>query len=443
MQRIHIVGIGGAGMSAIARILLLQGNTISGSDRSAGNSLTAALVAGGAIVHQGHAADHVQGADLVLATSAVPDDHVELAAARASGIPVYRRRDYMAQLMRGKKVIAVAGTHGKTTTTAMIVHLLRECSHDPSYIVGGVMANTNTNAGVGSGDAFVIEADEYGDMFHGLRPDVVVLTNLEYDHPDYFTSEAAMLGSFIRFLRIPGETMHPGRLIVCSDSPLALRAAAESSREVTTYGSQGDYRLIGGEPDQFDVMHGDRVIGRVRLDLPGDHNALNALAALLAVDLQPEAFAALATYRSTGRRFEIRGEVNDVVVIDDYAHHPTAIGVTLEAARQRYPGRAVWAVWQPHMYTRTRTLIEDYASAFDAADHVIVTDIYAAREAPIVGVDGSWTASRIRHPDSRYSGGLADTTTLLVSEVLAPAVIVVMSAGDAPQISAGFLSARR
>lgn len=442
MQRIHIVGIGGAGMSAIARILLLQGNIISGSDRSAGNSLTAALVAEGAIVYQGHAAEHVQGADLVLATSAVPDDHVELAAARASGIPVYRRKDYMAQLMRGKKVIAVAGTHGKTTTTAMIVHVLQECGHDPSYIVGGVMANTNTNAGVGSGDAFVIEADEYGDMFHGLRPDVVVLTNLEYDHPDYFASEATMLASFIRFLRIPGETSYPGRLIVCSDSPLAMRAAAESSRDITTYGSQGDYRVIGYESGQFDVAHGERVVGQMRLDLPGEHNAHNALAALLVVDLQPEAFAALAAYRSTGRRFEVRGEVNDVVVIDDYAHHPTAIRVTLVAARQRYPGRAIWAVWQPHMYTRTRALIDDYASAFVAADHVVITDIYAAREAPIAGVDGSWTASRIQHPGACYGGGLADTTALLLREVQAPAVIVVMSAGDAPQISAGFLSAR-
>lgn len=454
-QRVHVIGIGGFGMSAIARILLLRGLTVTGSDRSR-SELAAALAQAGATIHDSHCAEHVQGADMVIATSAVADDHVEIVAARAAGIPVYRRRDVLAALMEGHTVIAVAGTHGKTTTTAMIVHLLRECGRDPSYIVGGVMPNTGTNAGLGEGGVFVIEADEYGRMFHGLKPDVAVLTSLEYDHPDYFVTEADMRQAFADFLvRVTPN----GRLVVCADdaNALAIARAAAGRRDVVTYGvdhpGQVDLSAIKTQINAdgsttFDVQvgfgHLRQVVASARLTVPGLYNVRNALAALAVVDglgvFIPDAAPALRTFASAGRRFELRADVGGVAIIDDYAHHPTAIRVTVEAARQRYPQRMLWVVWQPHMYSRTQRLIDDYATAFAGADHVLVTDIYAAREEPIAGVDAVWAAAQLRDVDARASGSLQHTVRLLRDRVSAPAVILILSAGNAPQIGQDYLA---
>jgi len=458
-EHVHIIGVGGFGMSAIARILLERGFKVSGSDRR-GNDLTGALKRDGAAIYIGHEATHINGADKVIATSAVPDDHIEIVAAYAAEVPVYRRRDVLTALMTDHKVIAVAGTHGKTTTTSMVVHILRECGLDPSYIVGGVMANTGTNAGVGSQPLFVIEADEYGDMFLGLQPDTIVLTSLEYDHPDFFPTEAAMLDKFRAFL----ELLQPGgTLIACVDYPLIrtmLEALPERGHNRITYG-MGEERAASmqvhklqteGSTTTFElhVVTGGQIsinAGPVELAVPGAHNALNAVGALAAVDVHqamlPNAIQAIASFKSTGRRFEIRGEVYDVIVVDDYAHHPTAIKATLQAARQRYPGRIVWAVWQPHMYSRTQQLLDAYRTAFSDADAVVVTDIYAAREEPITGVDGASTAAQIDHANARHAGDLASTAALLLKEVRPNSVIVIMSAGDAPQVGEQFLAGYR
>lgn len=454
-QRVHIIGIGGFGMSAIARILLLRGLDVSGSDRSR-SPLAEALAQAGATIHYGHHGDHVRGAAMVIATSAVPDDHVEIVAAGAAGIPVYRRRDVLAALMEGQTVIAVAGTHGKTTTTAMIVHLLRECGREPSYIVGGVMPNTGTNAGIGEGGVFVIEADEYGHMFHGLRPDVAVLTSLEYDHPDYFATEAEMEQAFADFL---AQVTPGGRLVVCADDGHALAVAREAAgrRDVITYGVDRPDQVNLGAVNihikadgstMFDVQvgfgHLRQVVASARQSVPGLHNVRNALAALAVCDglgvFVPEAVSALVTFANPGRRFDLRADVGGVAIIDDYAHHPTAIRVTVEAARQRYPQRTLWAVWQPHMYSRTQRLIDDYARAFAGADYVLVTDIYAAREEPIPGVDAAWAAAQLRDVDARPSGSLENTVRLLRDNVGAPAVILILSAGSAPQIGQDYLA---
>ncbi len=453
-QQIHIVGIGGSGMSAIARVLLLRGLRVSGSDRQS-SALTEALARDGATIFTGHDAAHVRGADLLLTTSAVPPDHVELAAARAQGIPVYKRNEIMLDLLAGQRVIAVAGTHGKTTTTALVTHILRECGVDPSYIVGGVMGNTGTNAGVGSGGVFVIEADEYDHMFLGLRPDVAVINNIEWDHPDFFKTPDVLYAAFERF----GRLLPPdGTLIAGFDSPLVVKLCAvlQDAFFRFTFGTHErafwrvqDVQTSAAGQTSFTLSSRVGLKFPVRLPLSGVHNALNATAAVLACMAVSNSLTfqqilpALASFKSTGRRFEIRGVAGGVTVVDDYAHHPTAIRLTLEAARARFPGQAIWAVWQPHTYSRTAALLDDYARAFDAADHVLVMDIYAAREQPVPGVDGAGVAAALRHPDARHAGSLVGTTQLLLARVQPPAVIVLLSAGDAPQVGVDYLAARR
>lgn len=453
-QHIHIVGIGGFGMSAIARVLVQQGYYISGSDRRP-NALAIALEQDGATVYQGEDAQRVMGAEMVLASSAVPDEHVELAMARSLDIPVYKRSDVMADIMSGQVGIAVAGTHGKTTTTAMIAHILIETRQSPSYIIGGILRNTGRNAAVGNGAAFVIEADEYDNMFLGLRPQVAVVTTAEYDHPDFFPTPADMIQSFTKFVhRLPDE----GLLIACVDDPTAAIMAHNrlaAGLPVTTYATQNpqaDWRAENIRVDEryqtvFDVVRGGENLGTVQLQIPGEFNAQNALAALIVADQQGLAFddaaSALATFEGAGRRFDARGEAGGVLVVDDYAHHPTAIRVTLEAARQRFPSRTLWAVWQPHMYSRTRMLMDGYLAAFDAADHVLVTDIYAAREDPIPGVSSAEVVAAMTHPSVHHTPTLDNAVDALLATVEPPAVIVIMSAGDAPLIGVNYLKQRQ
>jgi len=332
---------------------------------------------------------------------------------------------------------------------------------DPSYIVGGVMANTKTNAGVGTGDIFVIEADEYDNMFLGLRPNVIVLTSLEYDHPDFFKTPADMLDSFRRFLALlPAE----GHVFANVDDALMRQLLADFGGTVGTYGLSEStaYRAANVYVDMdgytvFDVQarDGDSAeytrMGTARLALPGRHNVLNALGALFVVNMETAGlggliakniYDALETFSGTGRRFEVRGERDGVIVIDDYAHHPTAIKATLTAARERYVGHSVWAVWQPHTFSRTRELLDEYATAFDSADAVLITDVYAARETPPNGFTVTeFTAGivgKIAHRNVTHSPTFEDALRALES-ARGPAVIVIMSAGDAPQIGIRYL----
>lgn len=458
-QHIHLVGIGGAGLSAIARILLGKGYQVSGSDRGT-NAQTEALARDGVTIYQGHDARYVEGADALIISSAVPQDHVEVVAAREQCIAIYKRQDMIADLMTGHRVIAVAGTHGKTTTTSMVAHILRECGHDPSYIVGGVMGSTGTNAAVGSGPHFVIEADEYDNMFHGLNPDIAILTSMEYDHPDFFQSFEVMTESFRTFVE---QLPQDGLLVACAEDEASTRLAVARlihDQPAVTYGldhASARWRALNvrrkDEWTVFDVfsfeeMPGEEYLGTVHLPIPGQHNVLNALAALVVAYREHIPFVlaadALRSFRPAGRRFDVRGEAGGVAVIDDYAHHPTAIRVTLEAARSQYPDRQIWAVWQPHTYSRTAALFEDYTRAFAAADHVLVTDIYAAREqAQPDSVTGAQMAAAIVHPDARHTPSLEDTAQVLLERVTTPAAILIMSAGDAPRIGQIVIEALR
>ena len=445
-QHIHFIGIGGAGLSAIARILLERGFKISGSDLQS-SALTAALAADGAQIYRGHDPAHLQGAQLVLASSAVAPQHPEIRAAQAQGIPVCKRRDILAALLQGHHSIAVAGTHGKTTTTAMIVHILQQADRDPSFIVGGTMGSSGKNAAVGSGSAFVIEADEYDNMFHGLRPDAAVITNIEHDHPDFFKSPQQLQAAFRTFAALlPAQ----GLLVACADD----RAAAQLLRErrarglpALSYGiasRQADWRATqlhdDGERTAFTVQRGAQRLGEVRLRVPGAHNVLNALAALAIAAAQDLPFApaaeALGSFRSTARRFELRGSRDDVILVDDYAHHPTAIRANLRAARLRYPQRQIWAVWQPHTYSRVQQFMPAFLRAFDQADHVVITPIYPAREAPIAGISSRRLAATM---PAHYAASLADAVRILRQQVRPPALVLIFSAGDADQIAGDYL----
>ena len=445
-QRIHFIGIGGAGLSAIARVLLERGYAVSGSDL-AGGPLTAALAADGARVHRGHDARFVQGADILLATSAAPADHVEIQAARALNIPVYNRKAFIGAVLRDSDTIAVAGAHGKTTTTSMIIHILKSAGKDPSFIVGGRLAGSGLNAGVGAGPSFVIEADEYDNMFHGLKPDLAVVTNIEHDHPDFFKTAAQMRAAFQRFV----DALAPGGdLIACADDEAALEIANErraAGGKSTTYGIKNpaaDWRALdledAGERATATIARRGSPRAKLKLAIPGPHNALNALAAIIAAEkrgVSPEESAgALASFRATARRFEIRGERDGVIVVDDYAHHPTEIRVNIEAARLRYPGRQIWAIWQPHTYSRVQQFWGGFVDAFAGADAVLVTPIYAAREAPLEGVSGRALAEAMAsHRSASYVPTFQAAVETLTRHVRPPAVLLIFSAGDANLIA--------
>ncbi|MDO8942152.1 MAG: UDP-N-acetylmuramate--L-alanine ligase, partial [Desulfobacterales bacterium] len=381
-QHVHLIGIAGAGLSAIARVLLESGYTVSGSDRSL-SSLTHDLEHAGAKIFSGHRAENIAGADLVVRSSAVTDDNPEVLAARASGIVVLKRAEFIASLMAGKTGIAVAGTHGKTTTTAMIAWMFSRLGLDPSYIIGGISKNLSNNAHAGHGDYFVIEADEYDRMFLGLNPNWILLTHLEHDHPDCYPTLEEYRQAFVDFV---SRLAAGGGLLTCLDHPetaAMAQAVVPSGCQVWTYGltEQADYTAAGLSTNplggtSFNVLFQHRPLARIELQVPGLHNVRNALAALalthrLHLSLETAA-AALGEFSGTARRFDLLGEAGGVTIYNDYAHHPTEIRTTLAAARQRHPNRRIWAVWQPHTYSRTRALFTEFANAFADADLVIV-----------------------------------------------------------------------
>jgi len=446
---IHLIGIGGAGLSAIARVLHARGFTVSGSDREGSPTLDD-LRSLGIRVAVGHAAQHTVGADVVLRSSAIPDDNVEVTAAREARIPVLKRADFLAELLAGKKTIAVAGTHGKTTTTAMTAWLLSEGGLDPSFIIGGEATGLGTNARAGKGPHFVIEADEYDRMFLGLRPDIAVVTNVEHDHPDLFPTEESFVRAFEQFVDLlsPG-----GTLISWGDSPatrsLADQAAGAGCKALTYgVGPENDLRLERPEPlpgsgYTFDLATADFSPVRIRLQVPGAHNVLNAAAAAavgLQVGLAAEAVAdSLGRFAGVGRRFEVVGEAAGVIVVDDYAHHPTEIRTTIAAARDRYPDRDLWVVWQPHTFSRLRLLCREFAAAFAGAGHVVVTAVFAAREAPPPDFSLAGLLAAMGHPDARQIDGLEAVAADLIDRLEPGSVLLVLSAGDANRVSAEVL----
>jgi len=443
-ERVHLVGIGGAGISAIARVLLERGVTVTGSDRER-SEYAAALEEEGVDVWYGHAREHVHGADVVVASSAIPEDNVELREALDQGIPAYRRPAYLPMLLQGQRTIAVAGTHGKTTTTGMLAWILSEAGKAPGFIVGGMLPNFGTNAHAGTGQDFVIEADEYKQTFLSLTPSIGVVTNVEHDHPDCYPTYEDCVAAFQAFVDRVQDV-----LVVSADDAGAAGLSPAQARRVT-YGIShaAQWTLMESKAGKHGGMHATLIhegedCGTMQISLDGSHNLLNALAAAAGAYEAgipiADSLSALASYQGAARRFQILGQAQHVTVVDDYAHHPTEIKATLAAARARYPDAGIWAVFQPHTYSRTRTLLTDLRTAFADADHVLVTDIFAAREVPDGVTTGAAVAAALDHVDSSHAAGLSEALDILKRRVAPGDVVITLSAGDANQIGMEFLA---
>jgi UDP-N-acetylmuramate--alanine ligase len=445
LGRVHFVGIGGAGMSGIARIMLARAAVVSGSDSGASAALDE-LAALGARVHVGHAAGQVGDADTLVVSSAIRDSNPELAEARRRGLRVLHRAAALASLMFGRRVVAVTGTHGKTTTTSMITTVLLETGAGPAYAIGGLLAATGTGAADGPGRDFVAEADESDGSFLMYAPDVAVVTNIEADHLDNYGTEQAYRASFEDFL----ARIKPGGLLVtCADDPgtldLAARARALELR-VVTFGESpdADYRVThvttrGMETTLSIGKSSPHPFGRLDLDLrlgvPGHHNALNAAAAFAAaveLGIEPaRAAGALASYRGTARRLEPKGEAGGVRVLDTYAHHPTELAADLRAARDIAMGSGrVIAVFQPHLYSRTRIFAAEFGAALGLADEVVLLDVYAAREDPEPGVTGRLVADAVPGGAAHYVAEFADVPKVVAALAAPGDLVLTMGAGD-------------
>ena len=394
MKRVHLIGIGGAGMSAVAKVLLERGVEVSGSDLKRSRAL-AMLEALGARVHVGHSAEQVEGAGTVVVSAAIPSTNPELVRARALGLEVITRGEALARLLQPCRALVVAGTHGKTTTTSMAVAVARAGGLDPTYLVGGGLNDSGTNARAGSDVLAIAESDESDGSFLLLEPDIAVVTNLEIDHVDHWGSLEELYRAFERFVaRVrPGGTA----VLPAGDDRLAAAAAAD----VITFGENGMVRAAGAESSfrgaSFTLVTPEGE-AEVTLRVPGLHNVSNALAAAAAglaagVDLAAVA-RGLSTYRGVERRLQLRGRAGGVLLIDDYAHHPTEVRATLAAARPG-PFRRLVAVFQPHRYTRTAAFAADFGTAFAGADVVVITDVYGAGEQPVPGVTGKLVADAV------------------------------------------------
>ena len=448
MKHIHFIGIGGTGLSAIAKVLLEEGYKVSGSDLAA-SSLSDAVIEAGGKVYLGHQANNILGADIVVRSSAVPEENVEVQAALKANIPVQKRAEFLGRLLEGKEVIAVAGSHGKTTTTSMITWILSMLDKDPSFIVGAVVANLKTNARAGKGPDFVIEADEYDYMFLGLNPSLAVVTNVEHDHPDLFPTEEIFRDAFRSFV----SRLEPdGILFLCGEDPgaMLLRDKLKPTQQLVVYGFQApdrDYIARNLENNEnggisFEVAAGigdqkSRV--NISLRIPGKHNVLNALAAFAVAEKMGlsgvEIARALSEFNGSERRFDIRGEYQGILLVDDYAHHPSEINATLSAARDSYPDRRILAVWQPHTYSRTQALCSGFTEAFSKADQVIVLDVYAAREEEPAGFSITELVDDINHSNVFFIPENNQAYEFLLKELRSGDLLLICTAGDAIDIN--------
>jgi UDP-N-acetylmuramate--alanine ligase len=431
---VHFVGVAGAGMSALAELFLRRGVPITGCDANPAGADDLRRLG---VSVESHNPAHVDQARALVVTSAMPKDHPELVRARERGIPVIRRAEALGEVTVGRELVAVAGTHGKTTTTVMTATALAAAGRDPTALVGGRVASWQGNLLAGSERLYVVEADEYDRSFLALTPTVAVVTNVEADHLDIYTDLADIKRTFAQFARGARS------IVLCADDAGANSLATPSSAEVIRYGlTSPDARLVATLVDtspagsSFDVLYDDERLGRVQLAVPGRHNVLNSLAAIgsgLALGADFAAMArGLATFTGAERRFQRLGEARGVTVVDDYAHHPTEIAATLAAARATFDGRRLVAAFQPHLYSRTRDFAQEFGQSLAAADAVYLTEIYPAREQPIEGVTATLVADAIAAAGGTLAwrgerGGLADA---LASGVRDGDVVLTIGAGD-------------
>ncbi|PJB32926.1 MAG: UDP-N-acetylmuramate--L-alanine ligase [Deltaproteobacteria bacterium CG_4_9_14_3_um_filter_65_9] len=437
---IHFVGIGGIGMSGIAELLLNLGYRVSGSDLRRSDT-TERLERLGAVVRTGHSASNVpEGGHVVVVSSAVRPDNPEVLEAHRRKIPVIPRAEMLAELMRMKYGIAIAGTHGKTTTTSMIATVLATAGWDPTAVVGGKLNSLGSNAKLGLGEFLVAEADESDGSFLKLSPTVAVVTNIDPEHLDFYSGIGQIKETFLHFIN---KVPFYGFSVLCIDHPNVQELIPSVEKTFVTYGfsRSADYRaedvVASGMANRFTVFARGERLGEVLLRAPGRHNVSNALAAA-AVSLElgipfEQVRAGLSAYAGVGRRFEVKGEIDGVTVVDDYGHHPAEVRATLAAAREVWPGRRIVVGFQPHRYSRTRALFREFLSAFQDADVLLVFDVYSAGEEPIEGATGEALCSAVRehgHREARYLGKSAGAGEA-VRVLLRPGdIFLTMGAGD-------------
>jgi UDP-N-acetylmuramate--alanine ligase len=451
VKTVHFVGIGGIGMSGIAEVLLTLGYRVTGSDLKDGPSV-ARLRWLGAEVAIGQSAENIGAADVVVRSTAVSEANPEVAAAITRGVPVIRRAEMLAELMRLKYGVAIGGSHGKTTTTSMVATVLQKAGLDPTIVVGGRLDSLGSNARLGAGDYLVAEADESDGTFLLLSPTIAAITNIDPEHLDHYGDVEALERTFLEFAnRVPFY----GATVLCVDHPVVQRLVPHVRRRVITYGTarHADLRAAAVRADglrlTFDVLRGDERLGEVSLGMPGAHNALNALAAV-AIGLElsiPFATirAALDGFTGVQRRFTVRGEAGGVLVVDDYGHHPVEIDATLRAAEGGFPGRRVIAVFQPHRYSRLESLWDDFCGAFSRADQVLVCPVYAAGEAARPGIDHEQVAASMLargHRGTVAVASLDDAAAWLEREVRPGDIVITLGAGDVNKVCGALLAAR-
>ncbi|MBR6379643.1 MAG: UDP-N-acetylmuramate--L-alanine ligase [Fibrobacter sp.] len=439
VRRLHMVGIGGAGMSGIAEVLHENGFVVTGSDMGEG-SVIDYLKHLGIRVDSKHEAKNVEDADLVVYSSAIPYDNPELVEARARRIPVIRRAEMLGELMRMKYTLAIAGTHGKTTTTSIVGEIWEEAGLDPTIIVGGVVKGKGSGAKVGKGDYLIAESDEFDRSFLSMMPSSAIVTNIDADHLDTYENIDEIKEAFVQFVnKIPFY----GQAILCIDDPNVQQIYSKVRKPVITYGfsRQAKYhidnlRFEKGYP-HFEIFNDGVSLGEFQLQIPGRHNVLNATAAVAlameeGIDVEV-ARRAVAAFEGVQRRFELIGEKNDILVFDDYAHHPTEATATLQGFRDAFPERRVIVAFQPHLFSRTRDQHDAFGSAFANCDVLLCTDIYPARERPIEGVTGalvSDSALAFGHRNARFVGDQMNLLPILKEELRPGDVVVLMGAGN-------------
>ncbi len=439
IKRVHFVGIGGCGMSGIAEILFRSGYSVSGSDISM-SSVTDRLAKMGITIYSSHAKQNITGADIVVYSSAISHDNIELTEAAEHHVPVLRRADMLGQLMRMKYSIAVSGTHGKTTTTAIIGKIMSDGGMDPSIIVGGVARRTETGAVMGNSKYMVVEADEFDRSFLKMPSTLAVITTLESEHLDCYKDLDDIKDAFVGFAQ---QVPFYGCVILCIDEPTLLSIIPRLKKNILlTYGfsAQADYRctdrVFTPTGTKFKVLYRNNPLGEIELNVPGDHNVKNAMAAISVAVEMGIPFGTIAksllTYENMKRRFEIKGEKGGIMVVDDYAHHPTEIKATLQAAKDTY-GRRIIAIFQPHLYTRTRDFYQDFGSSFVNADILVVTDVYASREKPIEGISGQLIADAaisFGHHKVKYIPVIENISPYILDKLKKGDILITLGAGD-------------
>lgn len=451
-RHIHMVGIGGIGMSGIAEILLQKEYIITGSDVSMGETIER-LQELGADITIGHDKKNIEGADVVVYTSAVEaEENIETKAALEKGIPVIKRAEMLSELMRMKYGVGVAGTHGKTTTTTMIGHVIQDAQFDPTIIVGGkVHSFSETNAVVGKGDIIVVEADEFDRTFLRLTPSLGVITNIEAEHLDIYDNLEDVKDAFIEFAN---KVPFYGAVVLCLDDPNVRSIIPSIERRTITYGftPQAKVRATDIKIDHFTsaftVINSNETLGQITLNAPGEHNVKNALAAVavgLELDIDFEKIkSGLERFEGVFRRFQLKTEKDDVMVIDDYAHHPTEVQATLDAARKGWKDRRIVAVFQPHLYSRTQELYKEFGLSFFDAEVCVITDVYPSREEPIEGVTGKLIADVAKeygHQKVHYIEDKAELPAQLKQIVEPGDVVITMGAGDIYKYGEQFVEA--